>query len=124
MWIYHQHSGELVRSGKAEKEGEGYSGSGVAGMNNVSAQAIPYVGPIPRGLYEISLRGPAHDPKLKNMVLKLRPIGHDALKRPGLLIHGEGEKDMGMASWGCIVLPLEQREGINKSGDNLFWVDF
>src|ERR1035437_6303014 len=87
MWIYHQLSGRLEKNGKTEGP-EGYSGHGLH-VNDVFAQAVPNVGPIPRGLYEISNRGIKPDSKLIGPVLKLTPVGHDAERRTGLRGHGD-----------------------------------
>jgi hypothetical protein len=101
MCVYLQHSGELFRSNELRREG--YSGHGILGINNPSMEDIPYIGPIPRGLYSIRERKPFEVPgsSLKELVLRLDPIGHDAKKRSPLLVHGDSTK--GNASRGCII---------------------
>ena len=109
-WIYSQSTGELTRSGKLIATG--YSGFGI-GRNNPAQQAVPNVGPIPRGLYRI---GPQFDAPVQGpCTMALTPEGHDALGRFGFLIHGDNETHN--ASTGCIVLPPEAREQIAASQD-------
>jgi hypothetical protein len=122
MWIYHQVTGKVERNGSVEMEG--FSGYGVSHLNNATSETLPWLGPIPRGLYRVETRHFHDTPptsKLKNTVLKLTPVGHNAHGRDPLLIHGGSGAT---ASRGCIILPLADRERIRDSNDHLLLVDF
>lgn len=114
MWTYKQSTGQLFQNGQLEAIG--YSGHG-EGRNNPSAQTIPFVGPIPCGVWEIS--GPPRDtPTHGPYVLTLTSMaGVDTFGRSGFLIHGDSIPAPGTASEGCIVLPRPIRESIWLSGD-------
>jgi hypothetical protein len=107
-----------------------WSGNGVRGLDNPSAQSTPDLGPIPRGPYKMRARQFSEDTnsRLRGRVLVLEPIGHDAQKRKSLLVHGYGG-DKAHASTGCIIVPADQDQreklflAVTK-GDNLIWVDF
>lgn len=78
----------------------GYSGH-AEGRNNPALEAEPSIGPIPRGLYTI---GPPHaSPNTGPYTMDLGPVGHDALGRSLLRIHGDSANHD--ASHGCIVIP-------------------
>jgi len=83
------------------------------GRDNPAEQAVPNVGPIPQGRYSIS--APFETVKQGPCVMRLTPVGHDALGRDGFLIHGDNLTHD--ASTGCIVLPPETREAIAASPD-------
>lgn len=113
-WEYSQSTGDLTRNGAIVATG-GYSGKD-NGKNNPAMEAVPFVGPIPKGLYTIgkprdtSNRGP--------YVLDLTPKGHSAKGRSEFLIHGDSIKNPGRASEGCIIFPKNIRQKIATSGDN------
>ena len=114
-WSYSQSTGQLTRNGVPLGR-PGYSGA-PEGQNNPNMQQVPNVGPIPRGTYRIgpprssSARGPH--------VLDLTPVGHNALGRTAFLIHGERrDGPPGLASTGCIILPLHIRQQVVASGDH------
>jgi hypothetical protein len=110
-WNYIQSTGTLTREGQFVATG--YSGAGT-GRNNPAEQAVPDVGPIPQGRYSI---GPPFDAvKQGPCVMRLTPLGHDALGRDGFLIHGDNLTHD--ASTGCIILPREIRETIAASEDH------
>jgi|SRR5579863_3957749 len=109
-WNYSQSTGSLTRDGHFVAAG--YSGAGT-GRNNPTLEAVPNVGPIPRGLYRI---GPRFDAvKQGPCVMRLTPLGHDALGRDGFLIHGDNLTHD--ASTGCVILPHQTREAIAASPD-------
>ena len=109
-WNYSQTTGTLTRGGQFVAVG--YSGAGT-GRNNPAEQAVPNVGPIPQGSYNI---GPPFDAaKQGPCVMRLTPVGHNALGRSGFLIHGDNPTHD--ASTGCIILPSEIRDLIASSPD-------
>lgn len=110
MWVYDQKTGNLTRNEKLV--GLGYSGTG-EGRNNPASEAVPNVGPIPRGLYSIG-KAYAH-PKLGPVVMNLDPIGHNALGRTAFRIHGDNAKHD--ASEGCVILGPSVRRLIAASDD-------
>ena len=110
-WTYSQSTGSLSRDGQFVATG--YSGAG-DGRNNPADQAVPNVGPIPEGRYNI---GPPFDAAVQGeCVMRLKPVGHDALGRSGFLIHGDDPAHD--ASTGCIILPREIRDRIAASEDH------
>lgn len=104
---------KLQLSFKGKVEGTGYSGKG-EGVDNPDKEDVPNVGPIPRG--EWSIGDPYDDKKKGPVVLPLKPVGHDAHKRTGFLIHGDNKEMNKTASNGCIILSKVLRERIAKSG--------
>jgi hypothetical protein len=109
-WNYSQSTGTLTRDNQFVATG--YSGA-AAGRNNPAEQAVPNLGPIPQGLYRI---GPPFDAVRQGpCVMRLTPLGHDALGRDGFLIHGDNLTHN--ASTGCIILPRATREAIAASPD-------
>lgn len=108
---YEQATGKLFSSGGSFL-GQGYSGFG-PGRNNPTEEAVPDIGPIPKGLYSI---GSAHtQPILGPIVMNLLPVGHNALGRTLFRIHGDNAT--GDASHGCIVLARHIREAISSGTD-------
>ena len=88
----------------------GYSGKG-AGRNNPALEAMPNIGPIPKGLWSID-HPPYDDPHKGKLVFRLHPVGHDAHGRSGFLIHGDSGEHPGQASEGCVILPRLIRQQI------------
>lgn len=115
MWTYQQRNahgdGELDHDGVFEATS--YSGTG-AGRNNPDMEAVPNVGPIPRGLYHI---GPATDdhPSLGPRVMALTPVGHNAHNRTAFFAHGDSANHD--ASHGCIILGRTMRDAMDASPD-------
>src|ERR1700685_1463612 len=107
MWTYAQKSGDLLQDG--QRVATGYSGID-NGKNNPAQQAVPNVGPIPQGEWEIV--GPpistlAHGP----YVLSLQPSAQtNTFGRSGFLMHGDSIDAPGCASHGCIIMPRAVRE--------------
>lgn len=122
MWEYSQTSGDLyhVNSvGEREYTGRGYSGH-PPHVNDPSAQAAPGSGPIPRGRYVIGkARTSANTGPL---TMNLDPMGHNALGRTLLRIHGDNKLGNRSASHGCIILGRAIRTAIIASGDTVLKV--
>lgn len=110
-WSYSQSTGTLSRDGQFVATG--YSGAGV-GRNNPAEQAVHNVGPIPQGDYSIG--PPFNAVKQGPCVMRLTPVGHNALGRSGFLIHGDNVTHE--ASTGCVILPPQIRSLIATSGDH------
>ena len=118
MWIYSQTSGKLWNDA-GECIGVGYSGF-EEGKNNPRLQDVVNLGPIPRGLYHITQL--YHSKKVGRNSLKLAPVGHDALKRTNLVMHGDSVTRPGYASKGCVVQKLTPRLTVWRSSDHLLKV--
>jgi hypothetical protein len=112
-WTYTQLRGQILNSG--EFIGTGYSGHG-PGKNNPDDEAIPKVGPIPRGKWKI-VRWDDHHGELGPQVAVLEPVGHDAHGRTLFRIHGDSSVHPGEASDGCIVASRLIRDQWRASGD-------
>ncbi len=122
MWIYVQANGNLYKlippMEKPRLEGSGYSGYGPH-KNNPGSQCFEDLGPLPRGQWTI---GPYQDNtsttgKVIKNSMRLSPnSGTDTCGRSGFLIHGDDS--IGVASAGCIILPLAVREMIGRSKDS------
>jgi hypothetical protein len=113
MWFYAQSTGRLSRDGGFE--GYGYSGHGT-GLNDPGSDAIPDIGPIPRGHWHIE-RWDEHHGDKGPIVAVLIPVGHEAHGRSAFLIHGDNGLGNHSASHGCIILPRVVREKMRDSGD-------
>ena len=111
-WFYDQASGVL--SDSAGPVATGYSGH-AAGRNNPELEAVPNVGPIPRGNYTI---GEPNDTTTHGpYVLRLTPVeGNNCHGRSGFLMHGDNAATHD-ASQGCIIMPRAVREQVWESGD-------
>jgi hypothetical protein len=113
-WRYSQSTGRLYHNG--ELVGVGYSGLG-SGKNRPEKEDVRDLGPIPRGHYRI---GKPHDTFDHGPhVMRLTPIGHNARRKTGFLIHGDKKHGpLGIASTGCIVVDLNMRRQISGSNDD------
>lgn len=121
MWKYSQSTGALTDA-KGNLVATGYSGHGV-GLNSPDAQAIPDVGPIPRGLWSVGY--PRDTDNLGKFVMPLTPHdGTDCCGRDEFYVHGDEREHPGehLASHGCIVLPPAARRAIWESGDHILQV--
>src|SRR4051812_28785217 len=90
--------------------GSGYSGAGTS-KNRPEDQDQHNRGPIPQGLYLIGdpVNTVTHGP----FVLPLTPDpGNEMFGRAGFLIHGDSVVHPGMASEGCVILPMSIRQAI------------
>jgi hypothetical protein len=77
-------------------------------------EAVPNVGPIPRGSYSISapFDTTTHGPH----VMRLTPApGQDEHGRDGFLMHGDNTRHD--ASLGCIIMGPTIRNSVSSSGD-------
>lgn len=110
-WAYRQSDGQLTLDG--EFKGYGYSGTG-EGRNNGDMQAVPNVGPIPKGTYTI---GPWYnDEHLGPCVMHLDPTPDtNTFGRIAFRIHGDNKNHD--ASHGCIALGPSLRWPIAHSED-------
>jgi len=113
MWTYEQGSGRLLHNGILI--GTGYSGH-ATGIDNTALEDIPYVGPLPRGIYSIA--APIDHPRLGPCSLPLTQISGDSFGRSAFFIHGDNSLGNDSASEGCIIMPRAVRDQIATSGDN------
>lgn len=113
-WGFAQSAGEITRDGKFIARA--YSGHDY-GKNNPDAEAVPGIGPVPRGAWSI---GAPHDsPHTGPFTLALDPKpGTDTLGRSEFRIHGDSIAHPGEASHGCIIAARAIREAIWNSGDH------
>lgn len=115
MWTYSQSTGAL--SDGNGRTWQCYAGAG-AGKNNPADQAIPDVGPLPRGVYLASdlqnrtKTGPAS-------IALIPAPGNEEFGRSAFYMHGDSVLHPGCASEGCIVAPLAARLLFAASHENL-----
>lgn len=97
-----------------------YAGAGT-GVNNPDDEAIPDVGPIPEGIYDI---GPAYThPTCGPLSMELTPDpGNDMHGRSGFLMHGDNAAANHTASHGCIIVPRLVRMAVDNSDDRVLVV--
>lgn len=98
----------------------GYAGA-PGYVNDPSATAISFKGPIPEGDYEIGAMED-HPESVGESALPLTPIaGTDTHGRDGFFMHGDSIRNAGLreASDGCIVQPLFARRQVDTSPDKL-----
>ncbi len=118
-WSYQQGGGALSHDG--ELIANGYVGHG-DGVNAPAVQDQPFVGPLPRGTYNI---GPvlADGGHLGTFVLPLTPWPvNQMFGRAGFFIRGDTPARDRSASNGCIVLDRQWRQMIATSNDTLLIV--
>jgi len=113
MITYRQTDGLQTRNGIIL--GSGYSGFG-PGLNNPAMEAIPDVGPIPKGFWRIVRWDDQHAEK-GPCVAVLEPVGHNAHNRTGFLLHGDNAAMNHTASHGCIVDVMQLRHLLRATGD-------
>lgn len=118
MWRYEISTGSLTHDGRLVAMG--YSGLGEY-KNQVSAQYMKAVGPIPEGQYQI---GPIYDsPNVGPSALPLEALpGTDTRGRGDFKIHGDSSLHPGAASHGCIIMRLTVRSEISLSIDKVLEV--
>jgi hypothetical protein len=117
-WEYTQTSGEL-RHNSVLVYDKGYSGKGFA-KNKPDSEHESKKGPIPRGTWIIGQ--PYYSTRVGPYAIPLTPSGHNAHGRIDFRFHGDDKHDLGNASEGCIVLPLDIRRRIVASGDTMLYV--
>lgn len=100
--------------------GSGYSGHG-EGLDNPDMEAVPNVGPIPRGEWRI-VRWDDHHGEKGPQVAVLEPVGHDAHWRSSFLVHGDTEAANNTASHGCIVASRAIRDAMRASSETQLMV--
>lgn len=101
---------QSLLSGSVDEAGVAANDAGFSAMEGVMG-----VGPCPRGLYSI---GPWHDHHhLGPCVALLTPVGHDALGRTALFIHGDNTAMNKTVSDGCIILGPSLRHAMRDDGD-------
>ena len=125
MWVYVQKTGNLYAVHPPvikDLVGAGYSGYGQY-RNNPASQCFQDLGPIPRGQWAI---GPLQENTVSSgHVLKdsmrLTPASTtNVCGRSGFLMHGDSST--GLASAGCIILPLAVRHKVGNSSDSTLTV--
>lgn len=117
-WTYSQSTGQL-RQGEV-LIGTGYAGYG-EGVNNPADQAVPNIGPIPQGMYDI---GPAFThPTAGPMTMRLKPRPEtNTFGRDGFLMHGDTASMDHTASHGCIIMNRTVRATVAVSTDRALQV--
>jgi len=118
-WEYSQSSGQMThvdnKTGKSTPLVQGYSGKG-KGVNDPSMENVPFVGPIPKGAYDIM--PPLWKPQTKwGLDLEPRP-GTNTFGRINFRIHGDNGKNNKSGSKGCIIINDPFRSKIWNSGDH------
>jgi hypothetical protein len=118
-WNYKQSTGGVSHDG--EFITTGYAGI-VPGLNDPTAQAQPFVGPLPQGTYTIGavVQNGGH---MGPYVIPLEPwSANQMFGRAGFFIHGDTPTRNHTASNGCIVLDRQWRQMIVNSGDTVLTV--
>ncbi len=114
MLTWSQSRGELSKDG--DFWGKGYSGHG-EGVNNPAYQQVHDVGPIPQGTYRIL--PPTDSPRTGPFTLPLIAVDIDkCFGRSDFRIHGDSKTAPGTASHGCIILPRDVRERIDRENQD------
>lgn len=113
MWTYEQATGRMLRNG--DLIAIGYAGYG-KGKNNPAFESVRDIGPIPKGNYTIG--APYNSARTGGFTLTLTPyLYNEMFSRADFRIHGDSMRVPGIASHGCIVLPLAVRKTIWLSKD-------
>lgn len=113
VWTYQQSTGALTDpAGKVIAHG--YSGNG-EGLNNPAKQSVRSIGPIPAGMWFITLK-PLEHTDVGPLALPLSPLGHTALGRSLFRIHGDNKLGNHSASHGCVIMPRDIRQKIIDAG--------
>lgn len=111
-WLYSQTLGWLWDPQNKVICNHAYSGH-EDGLNNPYCEHVPFVGPIPRGLWKI--KHTYKSDRVGPVAIVLEPHGHDAHGRTYFRIHGDNRKMDKSASKGCIIAPRDVREVIQHS---------
>ena len=118
-WNYKQSTGGVSHDG--EFITTGYAGI-VPGLNDPTAQAQPFVGPLPQGTYTIGavVQNGGH---MGPYVIPLEPwSANQMFGRAGFFIHGDNPAMDHSASDGCIILDHTSRMTIVASRDGGLFV--
>lgn len=120
IWTFEQLTGWwLDPSGKVIFK-SGYAGRD-AGKNNPDMENVKGIGPLPRGTYVAS--APADDAVVGKYAMRLTPSDtNEMYGRNSFFLHGDAVEHPGLASHGCIVLPLNLRQKFWASGDHAIQV--
>lgn len=122
--LYRSSTGDLFHNGALI--GHGYSGH-PPHVNDVAAQYVENVGPIPEGTWTVTAME-EHSDKHGPFVLTLTPSADTVLNgRQGgtFRMHGDSLNNPGYASEGCIIMPRPVRElvwQLAQQGDNVIIV--
>jgi hypothetical protein len=114
MWTWDQRAGAMSRDGKVVCHG--YSGHDY-GINNPDADAVPGIGPLPKGQYKMTALV-EHGASTGPYTIDLEQVSGDSHGRSAFRIHGDNFKMDRSASHGCIILPPSYRHEIWESGDH------
>lgn len=114
-FVYRQVSPIMTHDGVIMRASTLYSGHG-SGLNNPALEAMANVGPIPAGLWRI-IEWLDHYEDKGPIVARLEPVGHDAHKRSGFLIHGDNSLSNHSASHGCIIADHDLRTAMRAIPD-------
>ena len=113
---YNQSTGVLTTN-ENKFIAEGYAGHGL-GKNNPSMESVKMVGPLPKGRYMVGK--PYDSSNTGPFTLALIPDPKNKMyARSGFAIHGDSISAPGTASHGCIIMPRNIRESINKGTDKI-----
>ncbi len=115
MFTYNSLHPRLLRDGKPIVGAPLYSGYG-PGLNNPAMEAVPDIGPIPAGEWQIMVWHDHYEDK-GPCVAQLEPVGHNAHGRTGFLIHGDNAAQNHTASHGCIIAGPSIRAAMREAGD-------
>jgi hypothetical protein len=111
MWVYEQSTGRLSHDGV--EIWTGYAGH-KEGLNNPQMQDVKGIGPLPQGLYTISI--PYAHPHLGPVCMNLEPDQHNQMfNRGDFRIHADNVHNNHSASEGCIVMPMAIRIKIGEA---------
>ncbi|QAR33411.1 DUF2778 domain-containing protein [Geovibrio thiophilus] len=98
-----------MKDGAEKLKGFGYAGIN-RGLNNPAMEQVPFVGPLPKGIYEIT----GHNSDIATYNILLEKIKVDS-KRDSFRIHGGKPEPDRTASQGCTILDLTTRKKILAS---------
>jgi hypothetical protein len=123
MWQFHSDTGQLFDPSNIYQT-TGYAGGNEGrnpeGRNNPAMEAVPNVGPLPRGIY--AMGEPVEHSHLGPFAIPLTPDpANEMFGRSGFYCHGDTTPP-GNASEGCIIMPLAIRNQMWASDDHLIQV--
>src|SRR5712671_97073 len=116
-WLYEQSTGKLYDPA-GDLIAIGYSGKG-EGLNNPAMEHVPFVGPLPAGIYFIS--APINTEKHGPYFLPLVPHpSNDMYGREDFGVHGDEilHVNQHLASEGCMIQARIVREKMWEGGDH------
>jgi hypothetical protein len=123
-WTFKQSTGELFDADMVLSSvgyAGGNCGKNIEGKNNPSMQSVQCVGPLPQGVYTLSL--PVEGTHLGPFAIPLIPdANNEMFGRGRFYIHGDTTPS-GNASEGCVIMPRAIRGAMAASGDTLTVVE-